>query len=69
MGFSFERQRRHLNYQCIPTKIWADKVNEFCNRSMKLWLQNNEIEMYSTHKERKSIAAKQFIKTLKNKIY
>ena len=36
---------------------------------MKEWLQNNEIEMYSTHKEDKSVVAERFIKTLKNKIY
>ena len=36
---------------------------------MKGWLQNNEIEMYSTHNEDKSVVAERFIKTLKNKIY
>ena len=36
---------------------------------MKEWLQNNEIEMYSTHNEDKSVVAERFIKTLKNKIY
>ena len=35
---------------------------------MKLWLKNN-IEMYSTHNKRKSVVAKIFIRTLKNKIY
>ena len=36
---------------------------------MKEWLQNNEIEMYSTHNEDKSVVAERFIKTLKNKIH
>ena len=36
---------------------------------MKEWLQNNEIEMYSTHNEDKSVVAERFMKTLKNKIY
>ena len=36
---------------------------------MKEWLQNNEIEMYSTHNEDKSVVAERFLKTLKNKIY
>ena len=31
---------------------------------MKLWLEDNDIEMYSTHKERKSVAAETFIRTL-----
>ena len=36
---------------------------------MKSWLQNNDIEMYSTHNEGKSLVAKRFIRTLQNKIY
>ena len=28
---------------------------EFCYRSMKSWLQNNSIEMYSTNNEGKSV--------------
>ena len=52
-----------------PNKIWVDKRSEFCNRSMKSFLQNNNIEMYSIHNEGKSVAAERFIGTLKNKIY
>ena len=36
---------------------------------MKSFLQNNNIEMYSTHNEGKSVAAEIFIRYLKNKIY
>ena len=46
-----------------------DKRSEFYNRSMKSWLQNNDIEMYSTYNEGKSLVAKRFIRTLQNKIY
>ena len=35
---------------------------------MKSWLEKNDIEMYSTHNERKSAVAERFIRTLKNKI-
>ena len=52
-----------------PHKIWVDKGSEFYNSSFKNWLQDNDIEMYSTHKEGKSVAAERFIRTLKNKIY
>ena len=34
---------------CKPNKIWVNKASEFYNRSMKSWLQDNNIEMYSTH--------------------
>ena len=35
---------------------------------MKSWLEKNDIEMYSKHKEGKSVVAKSFIRTLKNEI-
>ena len=52
-----------------PNKIWVDKGVEFYNRSMKSWLEKNNVVMYSTHNEGKSDAAERFIKTLRNKIY
>ena len=52
-----------------PNKIWVDKRNEFYNRSVKLWLIDNNIVMYSTHNEEKSVVAERLIRTLKNKIY
>ena len=55
---------------CKPSKIWVDKGSEFYNRSMKSFQQhnNNNIQMYSAHNERKSVVAERFIRTLKNKI-
>ena len=29
-----------------PNKIWVDQGNEFYNRSIKLWLQDNGIEIF-----------------------
>ena len=52
-----------------PDKIWVDKGSEFYNRSMKSFLQNNDIEIYSMHNEGKSVIAERFIRTFKNKIY
>ena len=52
-----------------PNKIWVDKGSEFYNNSFKKWLRDNNIEMYSTHNEGKSVVAERFIRTLKNKIY
>ena len=49
-----------------PNKIWIDKVSQFYNRSMKWFLQNNDIEMYSTHNGGKCIIAECFNRTLKN---
>ena len=50
-------------------KIWVDKGSEFYNRSMKSWLQGNDIAMYSTHNEGKFVVAERFIRTLKNNTY
>ena len=50
-------------------KIWVHQGSEFYNKSFKKWLKDNDIEMYSTHNEGKSVVAERFIRTLKNKIY
>ena len=52
-----------------PNKIWVNKGSEFYNSSMKSWLQDNNIEMYSTQNEGNSVVAATFITTLKNKIF
>ena len=49
-----------------PNKIWVDKGIEFYNRSVKSWLKKNDIEMYSTHNEGKSVVPEGFIRTLKS---
>ena len=52
-----------------PNKTWVDKGSEFYNISFKKWLKDNDIEMYSTNNEGKSVVAERFIRTLKTKIY
>ena len=52
-----------------PNKIWVDKGSEFYNSSLKKWLKDNDVEMYSIHNEGKSFVAERFIRTLKTKIY
>ena len=51
-----------------PNKIWVDKGRKFYNRSIKSWLEKNDIEMYSTDIEGKSVVSERFIRTLKTKI-
>ena len=50
-------------------KIWVDKGSEFYNAYFNKWLRDNDIVMYSTHNEGKSVVAERFIRTLKSKIY
>ena len=60
---NLKESNRKLNKTCV------DKGKKLYNRSMKWWLEKNDIEMYSTHNERKSVVAERFIRTLKNKIF
>ena len=46
--------------------MWVHKGSEFYNRSMKSWLKDKGIEIYSTHNEGKSVVTETFFKTLKN---
>ena len=52
-----------------PNKIWVDQGSEFYNQSFKDFLKINNMEMYSTLNEGKSVVAEKFIRTLKNKIF
>ena len=56
-------ERRKLN------KIWVDQGSEFYNQSFKDFLKMNNIEMYSTFNEGKSVVTERFIRALKNKIF
>ena len=47
----------------------VDQGGEFYNNLFKRFLKINNIEMYSTYNEGKSVVAERFIRTLKNKIF
>ena len=46
----------------------VDKGSEFYNASFKKWLQDNDIVMFSTHNEGKSVVAERFIRRLIDKL-
>ena len=48
-----------------PNKIWIDQGSEFYNTHFKKWLKDNNIEMYSTYNEGKSVVVARFSRTLK----
>ena len=64
---AFEKILKESNRK--PNKIWVNKGSEFHNNYFKKWLKDNDIEMYSIYNKAKSIVAKRFIRTLKNKIF
>ena len=51
-----------------PNKIWVDQGSEFYNNHFKKWLKDNDISMYSTYNEGRSVVAERFIRTSNNKI-
>ena len=63
----FEKISKQSNRK--PSKTWVDKSSEFYNSHFQKWLKDNNIEIYSTHNEGKSVVAERFIRTLQNKIY
>ena len=52
-----------------PNKLRVDQGREFHNNVFKKWLSDNDIIIYSTYNEGKSVVAERFIRTLKNKLY
>ena len=52
-----------------PNKIWVDQGSEFYNNTFKDFLKTNNIEVYSTNNEGKSVVAERFIRTIENKIF
>ena len=48
-----------------PNKIWVNQDSQFYNKSFKDFLKMNNIEMYLTFNEGKSVVAERFIKTKK----
>ena len=52
-----------------PNKIWVDHGKKIYNYKFRSFLKENDIEMYSTFNEGKSVVAERFIKALKNEIY
>ena len=61
--------KKIISKQRKPNKIWVHQGSEFYNKTFKDFLKINNIEMYSTYNEGKSIVAERFITTLKNKIF
>ena len=43
-----------------PNKLWVDQGREFYNSLIQKWLEDNNVLMYSTQNERKSVVAESF---------
>ena len=72
MGYFFKKDNTIINVlQKIldesnrkPNKMRVNKGSEFCNISMKSWLEKkNDIEMYSPYNEKKSVPTVDLLET------
>ena len=52
-----------------PGKLWVDEGKEFYNRTLKTWLNDNDIDMYSTHNEGKAVVVERFNRTMKSRMW
>ena len=57
------RSKRKVNVICV------DEGSEFYNSYIKKWFKHDDLKVYSTYSEGKSVVTERFIKALKNKIY
>ena len=53
-----------MNLQVNQIKSWVDKGKVFQNSLMQKWLDDNDILMYLTQNECKSIVAERFIRNM-----
>lgn len=52
-----------------PMYIWSDKGSEFYNRQVKELFKDNNIELYSTQNEQKSMVIERWISTMKQHMF
>ena len=62
-------KKHYMHRQENQIKYGLKKEVNFTAVIFKKCLKDNDIEMYSTHNDRKSAVAERFIRTLKSKIY
>ena len=52
--------RKIISKERKPNKIWVDQGGEFHNNLFKRFLKTNNIQIYSTYKQGKSVVAERF---------
>ena len=67
-GITIVKAFKNIILKRNPNKIWIDQGGESYSKLFKTFLKINDIEMYSTYHEGKSVVAERFIRTLKKKI-
>ena len=52
-----------------PSRLWVDKGTEFYNQTFNKYLEQNNIQMYSTHNEGKAVVVERFNRTIKTRLW
>ena len=60
-------KKKKKNSKRKPNKVWADQGGKFYNKVFKRFLKINNIAMYSTYNEGKSVVAERSIRTPEKK--
>ena len=69
MDFIVNAFQKIISHGRKPNKTWVDQGSEVYDNSFKDFLKINNIGMYSTCNEGKSVVTERFVRTLKNKIF
>ena len=64
---------KYIKYKTVlkykRNELWVDQGRKFYNKLMQEWLDNNNVLIFFTHHEAKSVINGRFIKKIKAKIY
>ena len=64
-----KKKKKFKESNCKANKILIDENSEFYYTLLKAWLQNGDINTYSTYYERKLLVTESVIRTLNDNIY
>ena len=59
-GISINAFQKIISRGRKPNKIWIDQGSEFYNNSFEDFLKMDNVKIYSTYNERKSVVAERF---------
>ena len=51
------------------SRLWVDKGTDFYNQTFKKYLEQNNIQMYSTHNEGKAVVVERLNSTIKTRMW
>ena len=68
-GEAITKAFRSITKTRKPKMLWVDRGTEFYNRTFRRWLNEQDIQLYSTENEGKAVVVERFNRTLKSKMW